>query len=224
MSRVIDLASHIDQSLLKSETTPAEIEDLCKQSINYRFKAVFINPTHVKRAAEILGSSPVIVGSVAGFPLGATTIEVKAFEAGSVENDGAEEVDMVMNIGAAKAGDFKLIEKEIHAVRKALSAKTILKIILECTLLTDAEKITYSKIAADSGADFVKTSTGIFGQATINDVELLFKSVGAQIGIKAAGGIKNLKATLSMIEAGASRIGTSAGGHIIDEYLKSVSQ
>lgn len=223
MNRTINLASYIDQSLLKSQTTPDDIEQLCKIAHEYGFITVFVNPVHVKRAVRILTSSPVSVGSVSGFPLGATTPDVKVYEAEAVENDGASEVDMVMNIGAAKSGDYSKIEDEIHSVRKALAGKTVLKVILECTLLSDAEKVTCSKIAADSGADFVKTSTGIFGQATMQDVELLFKTVGYRIGVKAAGGIRDLKTTLGMIEAGASRIGTSAGPSIVDEYLNSIS-
>jgi len=224
MNRTIDLASYIDQSLLKSETTPDEVERLCRVAHEYGFKAVFVNPAHVRLAARSLQSSSVLVGGVSGFPLGATTTDVKVYEAEAVENDGAAEVDMVMNIGAARSGDYSLIENEIHSVRKALAGKTVLKVILECTLLNHAEKITCSRIAADSGADFVKTSTGIFGQATVKDVELLFKTVGNRIGVKAAGGIRDLRTTLAMIEAGASRIGTSSGPSIVDEYRNSISK
>jgi deoxyribose-phosphate aldolase len=220
----MNLASYIDQSLLKSETTAEQIEQICIVSHEYGFKAVFLNPVHVKRAIRILDTSPVLVGSVSGFPLGATTADVKVYEAEAVENDGASEVDMVMNVGAAKSGDYSLIEREIQSVRRALAGETILKIILECTLLDEEEKITCSLIAADSGADFVKTSTGFFGQATTEDVELLFKTVGNRIGIKAAGGIRDLKTTLAMIEAGASRIGTSSGPPIVDEYSSSISR
>jgi len=220
----IDIASYIDQSLLKGDATPAHIDELCSVSIRYRFRTVFVNPVHVKRASTNLSGSQIGIGSVVGFPLGASTVRVKVYEAETVENDGASEIDMVMNVGAAKAGEFRLIEREIHAVKSALGSSTLLKVILECSLLDNAEKIGCAQIAADSGADFVKTSTGTVGSATTQDVELLFKTVGGQIGVKASGGIRDLRSALAMIEAGASRIGTSSGVPIIDEYHDSPSR
>jgi deoxyribose-phosphate aldolase len=222
MSKKIDLAPYIDQSLLKANATPADIDEMCKITLRYGFKALFVNPVHVKRIAASLAGSPVHVGSVVGFPLGASNVRVKVYEAETVENDGADEIDMVMNIGAVKAGDYRAVENEIHAVRSALGSSAILKVILECSLLNEVEKATSAQIAADSGADFVKTSTGTAGGATVEDVELLFKTVGRQVGVKAAGGIRDLKTALAMMEAGASRLGTSSGAAIIDQYLGSM--
>ncbi len=220
----IDIAAFIDQSCLRADATHENIEHLCKTSLDCRFHAVFVNPVHVGRVTELLKASPVRTGSVVGFPLGAVPEMVKVFEAETIENDGAHEIDMVINIGAAKSGDLQLIEKEIHAVRRAISGCTTLKIILECSLLTHSEKLTCAKIAADNGANFVKTGTGTAGCATISDVEMLFDAIGTQVGIKAAGGIRDLKSTLAMIEAGASRIGTSSGKAILDEYLDSIEE
>jgi deoxyribose-phosphate aldolase len=218
----IDIAAFIDQSCLRADATHEEIERLCEISLDCHFHAVFINPVHVGRVTKLLKASPVRTGSVVGFPLGAVPEMVKVFEAETIENDGAHEIDMVINIGAAKSGDLQFIEKEIHAVRRAISGRTTLKVILECSLLTHSEKLTCAKIATDCGADFVKTGTGTAGDATTSDVEMLFDAVGNLVGIKAAGGIRDLKSMLSMIEAGASRIGTSSGKTILNEYLNSI--
>jgi deoxyribose-phosphate aldolase len=223
MNRKIDLASYIDQSLLKADTTMADIDEICQVSLDYGFKALFVNPAHVKRIARNLNGSQVRIGSVVGFPLGASAERVKVYEAETVENDGAEEIDMVMNIGAVKVAEYRILEDEIHAVKSALGSDTLLKVILECSLLSDIEKATSAQIAANSGADFVKTSTGTVGGATVEDVELLFRTVGRRIGVKAAGGIRDLKTALAMIEAGASRIGTSSGAAIIDQYHDSTA-
>jgi deoxyribose-phosphate aldolase len=208
--------------VLKTESTAADIEEMCRQAVQYKFKAVFANPSYTSLCCKVLKGSGVKIGSVAGFPLGATTTEVKIYEAADGENHGAEEIDMVANIGAIKSADWALVEKDISGVRKALARNTILKVIIEATLLTDEEKRHVAQIVADSGADFVKTSTGIFSQATTDDVALLFETVGKKIGVKAAGGIRTLQQALAMIEAGASRIGTSAGAKIIDEQKKRV--
>jgi deoxyribose-phosphate aldolase len=220
MRDAIDLASYFDAALLKTETTAAEIEKLCEEAVRYHFKAVFVNPAYVKFCRNLLDGTGVRIGSVSGFPLGATTTEVKIYEAQENENHGADEIDMVANIGAIKSGDFSLFEKDVAGVRKALGHNTTMKVILEASLLTKEEKIKAANICVDCGADFVKTSTGMFGQATIADVMLLFETVGRKIGVKASGGIRSLQQTLAMIEAGASRIGTSSGGQIIEE-LKS---
>ncbi len=213
----IDLAGYIDAALLKTETTTEQIEKLCQEAARYHYKAIFINPAYVRLCRGLLEGTGVRVGSVAGFPLGATTTEVKIYEAQENENHGAEEIDMVANIGAIKSGDFGLVERDIAGVRKALSHNATFKVIIETTLLTRVEKITTAKIVADCGADFVKTSTGMFAQASVEDVALLFETVGHKIGVKASGGIRTLQQMLAMIEAGASRIGTSAGAHIIEE-------
>lgn len=213
----IDLAAYIDAALLKTETTAEQIEKLCEEAAHYHYKAIFINPAYVKLCRGLLEGSGVRVGSVAGFPLGATTTEVKIYEAQENENHGAEEIDMVANIGAIKSGDFGLVERDIAGVRKALAHHTTFKVIIESSLLTHEEKVTTAKIVADCGADFVKTSTGMFAQATTEDVRLLFETVGRRIGVKASGGIRTLQQMLAMIEAGASRIGTSAGAQILEE-------
>ncbi len=213
----IDLAGYIDAALLKTEIARAEIEALCREAAEMHYKAVFVNPAYTALCAKLLKGSGVRVGSVAGFPLGATTTEVKVYEAQEGENHGAEEVDMVANVGAIKSGDWALFEKDVAGVRKALSRNTLLKVILECTLLTRDEKVSAATIAADCGVDFVKTSTGMFGQATVEDVALLFETVGSRIGVKASGGIRTLQQALAMIEAGASRIGTSSGVAILKE-------
>lgn len=213
----IDLASYIDAALLKTETSASDIEKLCKEAADNHYKAVFINPSYTKMCAQLLKGTGVKVGGVAGFPLGATTTEAKIFEAQEGENHGADEIDMVANVGAIKSGNWSLFERDVAGVRKALSRHTILKVILECTLLNREEKISAATIAADCGVDFVKTSTGMFGQATVEDVNILFETVGNRIGVKASGGIRTLQQALAMIEAGASRLGTSAGVAILAE-------
>jgi deoxyribose-phosphate aldolase len=213
----IDLAGYIDAALLKTETTSEQIENLCQEAAQFHYKAIFVNPSYVQLCRGMLENTGVRVGSVAGFPLGATTTEVKIYEAQENENHGAEEIDMVANIGAIKSGDFGLVQRDVSGVRKALSHNTTMKVILETSLLTREEIVTAAEICADCGADFVKTSTGMFAQATVADVALLFETVGRKIGVKASGGIRSLQQALAMIEAGASRIGTSAGAQIIAE-------
>lgn len=213
-----DLSKYIDHTNLKSDALQKDIEAICVKAADLSARSVCINPVFVKAATAVLKDSETRVGSVVGFPLGANTTLVKVYEAEMTENEGATEIDMVINIGAAKAAEVKYIEHEIHEVRKALSSRTVLKVILECPLLTDAEKITFAQIAIDSGADFVKTCTGFFGAATVKDVELLFKIARGKAGVKASGGIRDLRSALSMIEAGASRIGTSSGIEIIEQY------
>jgi len=210
----------IDHTLLKPDASEFQIIQLCSEALEYNFKSVCINPIHIKLAAHQLRDSSVLVDTVCGFPLGAVSPEVKVYEAEYAENQGAQEIDLVANIGAIKDDKLKLIKKEITAVRKALMRNTILKVIIECGLLTEGQICESSKVIADCGADFVKTSTGFFDGATIQEVTLLYNTVGKKVKIKAAGGIRDLKTALSMIEAGASRIGTSSGVKIIEEFNK----
>lgn len=216
---MLKLEAFIDQTLLKPETTSIQIDKLCRDAIKYGFKTVFINPTHIEQACALLANSNTLVGSVCGFPLGASKTEVKVYEAETNENLGASEIDMVANIGAIKDADYDLVKTDIAAVRKSLVGDTILKVILECTLLTDDEIENAAIAAMEGGADFVKTSTGLFGGATIQHVTLLYQTVGRKIGVKASGGIRDVRSMLAMIEAGASRIGTSSGVDIMQEYL-----
>lgn len=219
-----DISGYIDQAHLKSDAQIETITEMCRRAVELSVRSVCINPVFVRHASKILKGTETSVGSVVGFPLGANTTLVKVFEAETAENEGATEIDMVMNISAAKAAELLYVEHEIHEVRKALSSGTILKVILECPLLSDPEKVAFAKLAVDSGADFVKTCTGFFGDATIKDVELIFKVVRGKAGVKAAGGIRDLKAALAMIEAGASRIGTSSGFDIIEQYRRQTSK
>jgi len=215
----LQLAAYIDQTLLKPEANTQQIERLCREAREYSFRAVFVNTVYVEMICRLLQGSSVRPGSVCGFPLGAERADIKVAQAEIIENAGAREIDMVANIGAIKDGDFTRVGQDIAAVRKALARETILKVILECTLLSEAEIMTAARVAADSGADFVKTSTGFQGGATVEHVRLLFDTVGNRIGVKASGGIRDVKTALAMIEAGASRIGTSAGAQIMQELL-----
>jgi deoxyribose-phosphate aldolase len=219
----IDLARMIDHTLLKPEAKPDDIRGLCGEGIKYGFATICVNPCYVKLASEELKGSKVKVCSVSGFPLGANKSELKVNEAESGCRDGASEIDMVINIGALKSGDYRLIEKEIKLILKAMGKGKILKVILETSLLTLEEKIIGAKIVKESGAHFVKTSTGFGpGGATVEEVALLRKTVGENFGVKASGGIRDCKKTLELIQAGANRIGTSAGVKIIEEYLQTI--
>jgi deoxyribose-phosphate aldolase len=217
----IGLAGMIDHTLLKPEATPVDIKKLCQEGLKYEFASICVNPFHVKLAAEELKGSRVKVCSVSGFPLGANSPEVKAKEAESGVKDGAQEIDMVINIGALKSGNYKQLENEIKLILKAVGKGRILKVILETCLLTSKEKIRGAQIVKECGAHFVKTSTG-FGPAgaTVEDVSLLRKTVGNNLGVKASGGIRDYKKALELIKAGANRIGTSSGVKIVEEYLK----
>ncbi len=221
MRTAYDLARMIDLTLLKPDATPEQIRKLCEDAREYGFVAVCINPTHVKLAAELLMGSPVKVDTVVGFPLGATLPEVKAYEASLAIRDGAEEIDMVINIGALKAGDYDLVRGDIEAVVEACrQGGALCKVIIEAPLLTEEEKIKACELAKEAGADFVKTATGFGpGGATAEDVALMRRVVGEGMGIKAAGGIRSLKDAKAMIEAGATRIGASAGVKIVQEAL-----
>lgn len=213
------LAEMIDHTLLKPEATPDQIAQLCFEARKHGFASVCINPTHVKLAAELLKGSPVKVCTVVGFPLGATPPEVKAYEAQKAIDEGATEIDMVINIGAIKARDYETAARDVRAVARACRANNaLLKVIIEAALLTDEEKVAACLIAKAAGADFVKTSTGFAaGGATAADVALMRRAVGPEIGVKAAGGIRTLADVESMVAAGATRIGASAGVKIVQE-------
>ena len=214
-----DIARMIDHTLLKPEATPAQVTKLCQEARQYQFAAVCVNPTHIRLCAELLHGSPVKVCTVIGFPLGATLTEVKVFEARAAIEGGAAEVDMVINIGALKAGDLDLVENDIRSVVQASHpAHALVKVIIETALLTEEEKITACSLAKQAGADYVKTSTGFStGGATAEDVALMRGVVGPEMGIKAAGGVRSLAEAEKMIKAGATRIGTSAGVKIVEE-------
>jgi len=206
----------IDHTLLKPEATPADIERLCDEARAQRFAAVCVNPVYVKPAAERLKGSGVMVATVAGFPLGAVTTATKVEEAEGAVSDGASEIDMVMAVGLFKGGELKAVGEDIAAVVRASDGRVV-KVILETSLLTADEIADASRLAADSGAHFVKTSTG-FGSrgASIEDIRIMKGAVGDRCRIKASGGIRTRQQAIAMIEAGASRLGTSAGVAIVE--------
>lgn len=210
------LASMIDHTILKPTATKEQIAELCQQALLNHFASVCINPCFVKLAAEMLKGSDVKTCTVIGFPLGANTTEVKAFEAKKAIDEGAQEVDMVINIGALKEGDLEYVENDITQVVK-VSQGALVKVIIETCFLTDEEKVTVCNLAKKAGANFVKTSTGFgTGGATVSDVSLMRKTVGDSMGVKASGGVRSLDETLAVINAGASRIGTSSGIKIVE--------
>ena len=212
-----DLHRYIDHTLLKPEATAAEIDRICDEAVEFQFASVMINPSWVKHAAGRLRGTGVAVGTVVGFPLGAHTPEVKAMEARQALRDGATEVDMVINIGALKSGQYDLVRKDIARVTDAAREKGALtKVILETALLTDEEKVIASRLAKEAKADYVKTSTGFSSAgATVFDVALMREAVGPTMGVKAAGGIRTQEDMEDMIAAGATRIGASAGVSIM---------
>lgn len=214
-----DWASLIDHTLLKPEASESDIKKLCEEAATFGFASVCVNPGWVKKAAEFLKGSGVPVCTVIGFPLGATLPDVKAYEARRSIFNGAREVDMVINIGALKSGDDCLLEDDIRAVVDAAHENNILcKVIIETALLTDDEKVRACLAAKNAGADFVKTSTGFAkGGATANDVALMRRTVGSELGVKASGGVKGLEDARAMFEAGATRIGASVGVKIAQE-------
>ena len=214
-----EIARRIDHTLLKPDATREQIETLCREAREHAFATVCINPTWVRLCADLLRGSETRVCTVAGFPLGATPPEVKAFEAGRVVEDGAAEVDMVMNVGALKSRDYRLVERDVARVVAACHPRgASVKVIIEAALLTDDEKVKACVLSRVAGADFVKTSTGFGpGGATAADVALMRRVVGPSMGVKAAGGVRDLKAAQAMLEAGADRIGASVGVKIIQE-------
>lgn len=213
----MNLSSMIDHTLLRADATQAEITKLIEEAKKYEFASVCVNPTWVAYSAQQLAGTNVKVCTVIGFPLGASTPAVKAFEAKDAIANGATEVDMVINIRALKDSDDEFVEKDIKAVVDAASGKALVKVIIETCLLTDEEKVRACKSAVKAGADFVKTSTGFStGGATQEDVELMRKTVGEHVGVKASGGVRNLDDMKKMIAAGATRIGASSGVKIME--------
>jgi len=214
-----DWASLIDHTLLKPEASESDIKKLCNEAIQFGFASVCVNPSWVKKAAEFLRGSSVPVCTVIGFPLGATLPDVKAYEARRSIFNGAREVDMVINIGALKSGDDCTVEDDIRAVAEAAHENgVLLKVIIETALLTDEEKVRACFASKNAGADFVKTSTGFAkGGATVEDVRLMRRVVGANLGVKASGGVKGIEDARTMFEAGATRIGASVGVKIAQE-------
>ena len=212
-----DIAATIDHTLLKATGTESQIRELCAEAKKYQFASVCVNPSWIPLCSQELQGSGVMVCTVIGFPLGANASEIKAAEARLAVNQGAHEVDMVINIGKAKAGDWGAVESDIRAVVEAAGTATV-KVIIETCYLTNAEKVKACQAAMKAGAHFVKTSTGFgTGGATVEDIALMRKTVGSSMKVKASGGIRTLQDTLAMLKAGADRIGASAGVAIVSE-------
>jgi deoxyribose-phosphate aldolase len=209
---------YIDHTILKPEASEAQIINLCKEAKEYTFKSVCVNPYYVPLVSQELKKSKVKTCAVIGFPLGATNSEIKSFETHMLVFSGAQEIDMVINIAALKDKRYDVVEEEIWAVTAAAKDKAIVKVIIECCLLTDEEKVKACELSLKAGAGFVKTSTGFStGGATINDVKLMCSIVGDRAGVKASGGIRDYETAMAMITAGATRIGTSSGVEIMKQ-------
>ena len=214
-----ELARIIDSTNVKATATKSDIEKLCKEAVEYGFGCVCVNPVYVKLAATLLKGSKVRVCSTIGFPFGVTLSEIKALEAVKAVENGAEELDMVINLSALKSGDYEAVKRDVTAVVdvKRLSKEIVVKVIIETACLTKEEKVIACRLVKETGADFVKTSTGFFGKgATVEDVRLMRQTVGSDFGVKAAGGIRTYADALAMIEAGANRIGTSTAVAIVE--------
>lgn len=212
------LAKMIDHTILKPEATMIEVIKVCEEAIKYEFASVCINPSRVSLAKEILQDSGVKVCTVIGFPLGASTINIKKLEAEEAINDGATEIDMVINIGKLKDGDIDYVLNEITEVTKVCKDKALVKVIIETCLLTKEEKITACKLAKEAGANFVKTSTGFSsGGATLEDIKLMRETIGKNMGVKASGGIRTKSYAKELIKGGATRIGASSSVSMIEE-------
>lgn len=211
-----NMAQYIDHTILNADAKEADLEKVCKEAAEYNFKTVCIQPYWIPFVKEELDGTEVGITTVIGFPLGANSTEVKAFEAKQALKDGATEVDMVINIGALKSEDYDTVLKDIKAVVDAVAGEAVVKVIIETALLTKAEKIRASELSKKAGADFVKTSTGFStGGATIEDIKLMRATVGPELGVKASGGVRSYEDAVAMIEAGATRIGASSGISIV---------
>lgn len=218
---MVDIASKIDHTLLKPEAKKDEIKKLCNEAIEYKFKAVCVNPFYVTYCKEILENSGVKIATVIGFPLGASTTASKAFETEHAVKNGADEIDMVINIGALKDKAYKTVKEDIQAVVESASGKKV-KVIIETALLEKDEKVKACELSMNAGASFVKTSTGFStGGATLEDVKLMKEIVGGKLEVKASGGIRDLKTAKEMISKGATRLGASSGVEIIKELEES---
>lgn len=216
MKKMNNIASYIDHTMLAPQATVSQIRKLCEEAVKYHFASVCVNSCHVALCAELLKGTGVNVCTVVGFPLGAMSTKAKAFEAECAVADGAVEIDMVINVGALKDENWTFVEDDIRAVKKACGGK-LLKVILETCLLTDDEIVRACQLSEAAGADYVKTSTGFSkGGATAEAVSLMRKTVGDRLGVKASGGIRDRESALKMIEAGASRLGCSAGVKIME--------
>ncbi len=212
----------IDHTLLKPDATSADIERLCDEAAKYGFMAVCVNPVHVEQCVKALAGTGVHIDTVVGFPFGANITPVKMLEASSAIAHGAQEIDMVINVGALRSGRHDEVAHDVRTVRKACANGVLLKVIIETGYLDDAQKRTACRIALSEGADFVKTSTGFGpGGATPEDVRLMRQVVGPEIGVKAAGGIRDAETFWTMVRAGANRIGTSSGVKIVEEIRAS---
>jgi len=212
----VDLAKYVDHTLLKPDATVEKVKKICDEAKQYHFASVCVNPTYTELVAKELKGSAVNPCVVIGFPLGATLPSVKAFETNEVIEKGAKEVDMVINVGAVKSGNWDLVEEDIKAVVRASRGRALVKVILETCLLTDEEKVKACKVSKQAGADFVKTSTGFStGGATEADVRLMRETVGDKMGVKASGAVRDYETAVRMIEAGATRLGTSSGVAIV---------
>jgi deoxyribose-phosphate aldolase len=215
---MMKIAGLIDHTALKPDTTREQIRVLCKEAIEYEFASVCVNPCYVELCSELLKDYRIKVCTVIGFPLGATTTAAKVAEADEAVKNGATEVDMVINVGAIKSGEFDFVKSDIAAVVQAVKGKALVKVILETCLLTEEEKVRSCKICKEAGADFVKTSTGFSsGGATVEDIKLMRSIVKPNLGVKASGGIRDYKTAKDMVDAGASRIGASASIAIVSE-------
>ena len=220
-SQFENLAKYIDHTLLKADATEEQIIKLCAETRQYRFASVCVNPGYVPLTAKELSGSGVKTCCVIGFPLGATTTAAKVQETIDCIKNGADEVDMVINVGQVKSGKWLYVKKDIEEVVLAARGKALVKVIIETCLLTDEEKVKVCTISKIEGADFVKTSTGFsIGGATVEDVRLMRRTVGPRMGVKASGGVRDYRTAIAMIEAGADRIGTSNGVMIIKEGQK----
>ena len=212
----MELNRMIDHTILKPEATEAAVQKIIDEAKEYNFFSVCINPCWVAFASEQLADTDVAVCTVIGFPLGANTPEVKAYEAADAIKNGANEVDMVINIGALKSQKYDYVRQDIQGVVDAAKGKALVKVIIETALLTDEEKVKACELAKEAGADFVKTSTGFStGGAKVADIRLMRETVGPDMGVKASGGVHNAEEALAMIEAGATRIGASTGVAIV---------